>query len=70
MLSFVLKLIRRFMGRDFKVWRDPRLPDWWFDPKVWEYLGKNYGLEQGGIIDDDENKPPIIFIEKMKAQRK
>lgn len=61
-----LKMIKRRIMHEpeFKVWRDPRIPDWWFDPKVWEYLKKNYGLEPGGIIDDLD-KPPIIIIQKI-----
>lgn len=64
----VLKMLKSRIRRkpEFITWVDPRIPDWWLDPKVWEYLGKNYGLEPGGIIDDDENKPPIIFIERRK----
>ena len=45
-----------------KRWTDPQIPEWYSDPAVWRYLGQKYGLQPGGIIDDEEDKPPIIII--------
>ena len=50
---------------NFKEFIDERIPAWYRDPKVWVYLGKQYGLKPGGIIDDNDDQPPIIIVEHM-----
>lgn len=49
---------------EFTDWIDPRIPAWYRDPAVWDYLGRKYGLKPGGIVDDGEG-PPLLTIEKI-----
>lgn len=48
-------------------WVDPRIPAWYTDRRVWDYLGRRYGIRPGGIIDDSDDKPPILIIERCRA---
>jgi hypothetical protein len=52
---------------DWEVWVDTRIPEWYSDPAVWRYLGQKYGLQPGGIIDDEEDKPPLLTFERTHS---
>lgn len=43
---------------------DPRIPDWWFDDKVWTYLRRTYGIKHHEIEYDEEVGDPTLVIQK------
>lgn len=56
------------MLNGFKVFKDERIPKWYQDPRVWDYLGRKYHLGPGGIIDDSDDKPPILVVESINYE--
>ena len=51
---------------NLKKWVDPRIPSWWFDPKVWDYLRREYGVEHHEIEYDDEVGDPTLVVKSQK----
>jgi len=50
----------------FKEFIDERIPAWYLDQELWDRLKLEYGLKRSGIIDDSDELPPRLVIERCR----